>query len=272
MVTDTSVVAAVEYAARGWRVLAIVPGSKVPIADPMQPHGSRSATADAEIIRELWSRHPNANVAIATGPESGVDVIDYDGPHAPALAKNRALVAPSTRTVRTPRGGYHVYVIHDAAIPNRAALLADSCAPKPCQIDCRSAGGYVLAPPSVVGGGTYEVVRDLPVAPWPQFIEFCRVMARPKLVTRTERPGPQGGGLIARIKAAWTVEEVAERLGAHLRGQGDHLKAKCPLHGEREGYAFVIWTHEQKWRCFGKCNTGGDVVDLYRIARERQAV
>jgi len=269
--------AALDYAARGWRVLVLAAGGKVPIGrdDPDQPHGCLSATTEPAVIERLFGRNPRGNVGIATGEQSGIAVIDYDGPHAVEAAETAGLVAPSTYTVRTRSGGWHVYVAYDPAIRSKARILSAGCPcvddrgrPHPCGLDGRAEGGYVVAPPSVVGGRFYTVARDLPVASWPEMVTLCRAQ-RPPPVTPGPRPAYTGDSLIERIKAAWTVEELAERLGAQLRSQGDQLKARCPLHREQRGMAFVIWRRDQRWRCFGRCDAGGDVIDLFRAAVDR---
>lgn len=76
-----------------------------------------------------------------------------------------------------------------------------------------------------------------------------------------------GDSLIARIKAAYDIVEVAEQL-TELRGVRT-MSGKCPLHGETRGTAFVVWPESQTWRCFGACGIGGDVVDLFRAMKER---
>lgn len=76
-----------------------------------------------------------------------------------------------------------------------------------------------------------------------------------------------GESLISRIKAAYRIEEIAE-MHTRLRGQRV-LKGKCFLHGEVHGEAFTVWPDEQRWRCFGACNIGGDVIDLVSAMRER---
>ena len=75
-----------------------------------------------------------------------------------------------------------------------------------------------------------------------------------------------GGSLIDRIKAAWTVEEVAERI-TDMRGSGNVRRGRCPFHADKTP-SFITWRESQQWRCFGACATGGDVVDLYSRARE----
>lgn len=267
--------AALSYAARGLRVLALVPGEKFPLKGlELQPHGCHSATTDPLIIRELWRRTPRANVGIATGAGSGVDIADYDGPHSPALAKSRGLIAPATWTVRTRRG-FHLYVLHDDAVPSKASILIADCGcvvdgkPKPCALDTRGNGGLAVAPPSVVLGHVYGIERDLPFAAWPELYALCRSLTPPRPPPLKARTLPAGEGRIARIKAAWRVEELAEQLGAVLHGQGDRLRGQCPLHSERNGFAFVLWRGDQHWQCFGKCGIGGDVIDLFGAAQDR---
>lgn len=79
---------------------------------------------------------------------------------------------------------------------------------------------------------------------------------------------PKSAGLAAAIKASLKIEDVAERLTS-LRGMGNRLKGKCPLHGEEKGEALSIWTDSQTWRCFGACATGGDVIDFIQECSEK---
>ncbi len=85
----------------------------------------------------------------------------------------------------------------------------------------------------------------------------------------SERKQPSQGtlGTVARIKEALRIEDIAARLTT-LHGNSV-LKGKCPLHGEQNGEAFTVWVEDQKWRCFGQCNTGGDVLDLIEACMDR---
>ena len=48
--------AAIEYAKRGWGVIATSPGAKIPVADKeLQPNGSKSWTKDPEHIEKLFT-------------------------------------------------------------------------------------------------------------------------------------------------------------------------------------------------------------------------
>ncbi|MDA1270556.1 MAG: CHC2 zinc finger domain-containing protein [Chloroflexi bacterium] len=75
---------------------------------------------------------------------------------------------------------------------------------------------------------------------------------------------------IAQLKAENRVEDVAGQ-STNLRRSGSHLRGKCPLHREQKGESFHVWQDAQRWWCFGRCNRGGDVVDLMQ-ALGRQEV
>jgi hypothetical protein len=104
-----------------------------------------------------------------------------------------------------------------------------------------------------------RVCPPMPGDPQP---EFWPSFAPPALPPDYDSRGP-----IAALKAMYRVEDIAGRL-TDLHG-GDVLTGKCPLHREREGQAFAVWVRDQRWRCFGKCGVGGDVVDLINEARGR---
>ncbi len=140
------------YAAHGWPVFPCRPGSK----EPGTMHGFHDATTDPDKITWWWRRHPDANVAIATG-EPGPDVLDVDQ-HGRAgsgfAALNRIKRVGLTRhagaIVSTPGGGLHLYF----------AGSAQRCGKLPRHhLDFKAAGGYVAAPPSRVNGRPYLVVR-----------------------------------------------------------------------------------------------------------------
>jgi hypothetical protein len=63
------------------------------------------------------------------------------------------------------------------------------------------------------------------------------------------------------IKAAARIEDVAGRLTV-LRPSGRaSLKGPCPFHAERTP-SFVVYPESGRWRCYGACASGGDVVTL----------
>jgi hypothetical protein len=66
----------------------------------------------------------------------------------------------------------------------------------------------------------------------------------------------------AAIRERFPLADYVRRLDVRLRHSGSHLIGKCPIHHEQRGNAFSVHPETQKWRCWGKCNRGGDVVDL----------
>jgi hypothetical protein len=144
---------ALGYARRGWPVFPCVPGEK----NPATRHGYRDATTEEPQITAWFGCGPDWNLAIATGAP-GPDILDVDE-HGPAgngfaaLARLRdaGLLDGATAYVRTPSGGLHAYFDGSG---QRNGHLPGS------HLDFRSAGGYVLAPPSHIGGKPYQLLHE----------------------------------------------------------------------------------------------------------------
>ena len=68
--------AALAYAALGWAVFPLAPGTKRPLI--AGGGGFKAATRDAEQIRRWWTETPDANIGVATGKVSGISVVDVD--------------------------------------------------------------------------------------------------------------------------------------------------------------------------------------------------
>jgi hypothetical protein len=145
---------ALGYARRGWPVFPCRPGRK----EPDTPHGFKDATTDPELITVWWTCVPGRNVAIATGAP-GPDVLDIDvrpgGSGYPALHQLRraGLLEVPAVAMATPSGGMHLYY---PGTEQTSGRLPD------CYLDFKATGGYVLAPPSVVGGRPYRQIRYQP--------------------------------------------------------------------------------------------------------------
>jgi hypothetical protein len=75
------------------------------------PHGVKDATTNRARVLAWWTRHPQANIGLATGHR--FDVLDVDGPSGEqairALATDYGL-ASSGPLVRTGGGGWHYYL------------------------------------------------------------------------------------------------------------------------------------------------------------------
>ena len=144
--------AALTYAGIGWAVFPLKPGAKTPITS----HGCKDATTDTQIITRWWQQNPDANLGLATGFDSVV-VLDVDvkgnknGKRSLAKLMKEHDDLP-TLVVQTPTGGLHLYFwpqpdhIYKNSVDFRDGL------------DFRCDGGYVVAPPSQIGGVYYEWV------------------------------------------------------------------------------------------------------------------
>ncbi len=150
--TDATLRQALAYARHGWPVFPCVPGQKIPATQ----HGYQDATTDEQQITEWFGRGFTWNLAIATGAP-GPDVLDVDqhGPAGngyPAFARlqRAGLVDGASAYVRTPAGGMHAYFTgtgqHNGRLPSH-------------HLDFRSHGGYILAPPSQIGGKPYQLIK-----------------------------------------------------------------------------------------------------------------
>lgn len=184
--------AALSYAARG---LLVFPAKED--KSPLTAHGVKDATTDAEMIGRWWRRWPDARVAIATGPESGLVVLDVDPKNGGELGGPTTPVGTTTR-VRTPSGGVHLYFVHPG---HKVKTVRHPHGPRP-GIDVRWDGGYVLAPPSP--GYEFEVEDGLAqMPPW-----LADGPAADSLAERLDEP-----------KAGGRHEQLVS-MGRHLRGLG----------------------------------------------------
>ena len=139
---------------------------------PRTPNGVKDATADRTIIKAWWKRWPDANIGIATGPMSGIFVLDVDGDVGKAsLAELQAEHGrlPKTVTVKTGKGRHRYFRCDGARVGNTAGRLGKG-------IDVRGDGGYVVAAGSVhVSGALYRFVDgrgldEIEIAPAPNWL------------------------------------------------------------------------------------------------------
>lgn len=173
--------AALAYAASGWPVHPCQPRGKEPLT-----RWRDAATTDARIIASWWRHWPTANVAIATGTP-GPDVVDFDTKDGRAgldsLDRLRAagLLAGAFALVQTPSGGWHLY--YAGTDQGNASLRRHG-------VDFRGLGGYVLAPPSVVGGRPYVLAeRRDPAGQRVDFAAIRRLLDPPPALPRARSGG-----------------------------------------------------------------------------------
>jgi len=155
--------AALSYASRGLHVFPCVwiengscscrdPECDSPGKHPLTPQGLLDATNDPAQVRDFWTKFPKANVAIRTGAESGIAVVDIDNI---ALAKpelGRLLPGYDFKSVpmqKTGRGWHLVFSHPGVHVKNGTKFLPG--------MDSRGDGGYIMAAPSGhISGAIYQ--------------------------------------------------------------------------------------------------------------------
>ena len=196
---------ALAYARCGWPVFPVVPGEKIPVT----PRGFKDATTEQAKIRAWWAAHPGRNIGIATG-HPGPDVIDVDqhgaagnGFAAWNQARREGLVDGPLAIVRTPSGGMHAYY---TGTDQRSATVASQ------HLDFRSAGGYVVAPHSTVGGRPYVVVQRTPSTATVDF-SAIRTLVDPQPERQTWQPPPH-----LRNGPRQNLDHLIRAMGEHREG------------------------------------------------------
>jgi len=134
--------AALALAAKGMRVFPCVEHGK----EPAIHDNLRRATTDPNTIAGWWSTR-DFNVAIATGPDSGIWVVDIDGDEGEGtLRKLEAAFGPLPPTIEAITGkGSHSYF----RWPNGTEIRNSQLRQDLPGLEWRGDGGYVLAPPSI---------------------------------------------------------------------------------------------------------------------------
>lgn len=226
--------AALDLAARGFRVFPLVPGRKEPAFEGWQG----AATLDVETIRQWWSdadltvgytkagvevmSNRRFNVGVATG--DGLLGLDADVKKGRDGINNaRALgVTFQGFVVQTPTGGLHEY-LRGPDVGNSAGALSEG-------VDIRSARGFLVGPGSVVDGITYTIISANDPGPVPPGV-IQRLVAplerrsdQAPAVT-PDRPDAIDRGIDYLALAPLAVEgasgdETAFKVAAHLKDYG----------------------------------------------------
>lgn len=217
--TRASLDCALRYADRGWAVFPCHeptrtgcscrrPNCSSPAKHPRTARGLHDATTDPEVIARWWRRWPAANVAVRTGADSGLVVIDVDPKHggfaAIAELQRGHGEFPPTPAARTGSGGRHYWFVHPGLpVPNSAGRLGPG-------IDVRGDGGYVIAPPSLHPSGSYVWEAAPPLAELPAWVlDLARTTLRPRPATTAE--------VVVHDAGPWARAALAGELG-RVRG------------------------------------------------------
>jgi hypothetical protein len=230
--------AAMAYHRRGWKLIPI----KYETKDiPLLRWGGEKLADEVLMAKEATIRHrfgrDLANVAVATGHNSGLWILDIDGPAGrESLAKLEAEhgALPDGPCVTTGRadGGAHRYFIYPQGrdLHNSAGKVAPG-------IDVRAAGGYALLPPSKHPSGafyTWEGTEDMPLPEAPAWLLSMVEAAGRGDATPTARQTRAKGGAVPALPDVGSAakQSIVDRIeSAYAKKHG----ATCG-EGNRHGY------------------------------------
>lgn len=206
-----------------------------------------------------WIMYAGGNYGVM--PRGDVSIIDLDGMEPGDALALVADLGP-TFAVQTGSGkGIHVYIecptalgkFHFEAAPPDA-FHGDFYGP-----NCRA---FVVGPGGRHWtGGTYQIIRDLPVARVPPdrlaaFLARCKYEDEPKPLTM---PGARGRDLRATLtdQLGLRIEDVVDLTG--LKWLNDQYQGKHPLHDSTGGMNFTVSPSKNRYYCH-RHKVGGDPV------------
>jgi hypothetical protein len=148
-----------------------------------------------------WAGLPVTAVALVGGPVSGgLEVLDFDAPElfAPWVEEVRStapLLLGDLPTVRTPRGGYHVYFRSPQPEGNRKLAVGFAAdGNRKTLIETRGTGGYALTAPTpgyTLLNGELVAIPAIGAADRALLLDTARAFTQVPEVSATPRPQPQ---------------------------------------------------------------------------------
>jgi hypothetical protein len=142
---------------------------------PLTPNGFKDATNDLKAIDQFWKKWPFANIAVRTGIEFNLIVLDFDSPDALMEAEEKLGHRIDGVRVKTGRG-VHIYVRPGDDLKS----LKSSIAVLP-GFDVRADGAYVISYGSLHANGEfYERLGDTKNLPVIQDSVLKLISTKPK--------------------------------------------------------------------------------------------
>jgi hypothetical protein len=206
-----------ELQSLGLSVFPLKARGKQPIVPSWAPYQTERAPID--VLAGWWREYPDANIAVACGPVSGVLVLDVDGDIGrEALAalegKNESL-PPTWRSVTGKGEHYWFRYPQGRKIGNSAHRLGAG-------LDTRGQGGYVVAPGSVhENGNEYRWLAtptDVGIAECPDWLLRIIDPPRPQ-TTHTPRLVVDNG---ASKRDAYLDRAINDELGHLMHADQGH--------------------------------------------------
>jgi len=247
----TNLEAAIKYAEKGWPVFPCSVSKQPLMSKEMGGNGVLDATTDTEQITKWWTEHPYASIGMATGPGSGLWVLDIDQPNGPENLQNierKYGVLPETLTQKTGGGGLQYFFTWNGhEIRNSSSKVSKN-------IDIRGNGGYVILPPSShPSKNKYQWITKTPPTKAPDWITDIAVNANSKTANPTHTDNVSAynqkalAGEITRLATATegerndTLNGAAHALGQLIAGNGmDRSVVESSLMGVAMGTGLTM--------------------------------
>jgi len=189
------------------------------ISNDKKPNGSwlkyQKERMTPEEAYKYFEDNPDANIGMVTGEISGITVIDIDGEDGVKALKEANINLPPTSVVKTPKGWHYYYKYHPELKQGANRLN---------KVDIRNDGGYVVIPPSIVGGVHYSTIKksgnkiaefniDVP--------EYFRGIVQEPLTSKKEISKPQWvSDALANGVDSGRRNDVATRLAGYFHSKG----------------------------------------------------
>ena len=130
---------------------------------------------------KTFKYHKDGQLGVPCGPVNGIMVVDLDlyKDEAGEFRKTFPDFKTWTRTIKTPRGGYHLYFKYEEGMFKNKAYG---------YIDVKTKGGYVVGAGSVINGISYTVATDIEPATINEELKLFLYSKVPKPEERTAKP------------------------------------------------------------------------------------
>jgi len=225
---------------------------------PMTADGFKSASTDPAAVQRMFrGQRSSANIGVATGPASGIWVLDVEAAGLPILdeLQQRHGTLPTTVSSFTGGGGRHLaFKWNGREIRNKTKISG-------LPIDCRGIGGYVVVPPSNHKSGlryTWEhAPGTTPIVEAPSWlVEF---------VTNKTSSKPAGSSPVAPS----AVEDLSTAPGA---GEGQRHSEALRLIGRAIGRGTdPVEVERQALAWAASCSPPMDEAEVKRIVSDLAA-
>ena len=221
---DSYLGAALDYRSRGWAIIDLPLGSKVPGRE-----GWQNERYDEKALAERLAAGPR-NVSVLFGePSGGLVDVDLDSTEARSLASKFLPAKEAIFGRPSSHGSHSLYVADPVAKYRKFADPEESDKDRASLVEIRSGGQHTIVPPSVHPSG--ETVS------WERYGEPARVSeealmsavgklaAAPLLARRWDKPGQRNDQALALaggfLCGGWDESEAAGFIEAVARTAGD---------------------------------------------------